>query len=168
MAMYRVTPAVKPLNQAKSTTCWLASLEMMFQWKNDKGDVSKKKSQICSLIDEKTPYWADDLVMKGIHPSECSDVARALGLQPTGAGDYTPEILHDIVSKRGPVWVGGMWLEGMSHAIVVTACDPADGRIKIVNPWRNYDLTESPRTISWLNARGSFWKSYEGSVMYWK
>ena len=168
MAMYKVSPAVQPLNQAKSTTCWLACLEMMFQWKNDKGDTSKKKSQICGIIDSNTDYWADDLVAKGIAPAECRQVAHALGLQPTGAGDYTAGILHDIISKKGPVWVAGMWLEGMSHVVVVTACDPDSGNIRIINPWKNYDLSDSPRTVSWLNARGDIWKSYEGSVMYWK
>jgi Papain-like cysteine protease AvrRpt2 len=168
MAMYKVSPAVKPVNQNQSTNCWLACLEMMFQWKCDRGDASKDKSKICSLIDAKTPYWAKDLENKGIAPYECADVARALGLQPTGAGNYTPEILHDIISKRGPVWVAGMWLEGMSHVVVVTACDPADGRTRIINPWKNHDLSDAPSTVSWLNARGNLWKSYEGSVMYWK
>ena len=83
-------------------------------------------------------------------------------------GDYTPEILHDIISKKGPVWVAGMWLEDMSHVVVVTACDPEDGRIRIVNPWENYDLSDKLRTVSRFNARGNLWKSYEGSVMYWK
>lgn len=168
MAMFKVTPAVKPLNQKYMTTCWLAALEMLFQWKNDKGDMTKKKSQICSKIDSDTDYWADDLVNKGLHPTECYQVARALGLQPTGAGDYTPQILHDLISKKGPLWVGGMWLENKSHAVVITACDPENGAIRIVNPWLNYDLSDAPRTVSWLNARGNLWKSYEGSVMYWK
>ena len=168
MAMYKVSPDVKPLNQAAYTTCWLACLEMMVQWKNDAGDYTKSKSQIRNRIDKDTDYWADDLIDNGIHPRECAQVARALGMQPTGAGDYTPGILYDLISRKGPLWVGGMWLQGMSHAIVITGCNPENGAIKIINPWRNVDLTESPRTVSWLNARGTLWKSYEGSVMYWK
>jgi hypothetical protein len=89
-------------------------------------------------------------------------------LQPTGAGDYTAEIIYDILTKKGPMWVAGMWLKGMSHVIVVTGINREDGSLKIINPWQNNDLTESPRSVSWLNARGDVWKSYEGSVMYWK
>jgi hypothetical protein len=158
----KVSPAIQPLNQAKSTTCWLASLEMLFKWK------SKDKTKICSLIDEKTDYWADDLIMNGLHPSECMQVARALGMQPTGAGNYTREILYDLVWRKGPLWVGGMWLENMSHAVVITGVDPDSDKISIVNPWRNYALEEEERNIFWLNARGNFWKSYEGSVMHWR
>lgn len=168
MGMFKVSPSVKPLNQAYSSTCWLACLEMMVQWKNDKGDMSKKKSQICSLVDEKTDYWSDDLNKKGIAPYECRQVANALGLQPTGAGNYTAEIIHDILTKRGPMWVAGMWIEDKSHVIVVTGINRDNGSMQIINPWLNYDLTESPRSVSWLNARGNVWKSYEGSVMYWK
>lgn len=168
MAILKTTPEVKPLNQAKSTTCWLACLEMMFQWKKDKGDATKDKTKICSIIDEKTEYFSDDLVKKGIAPGECAPIAKAFGMIPTGAGDYTSAILYDLFSKKGPLWVGGMWLEGMAHAIVITGVDPDSDKISIINPWKNYDLSESPRTISWLNARGSLWKSYEGSVMYWK
>jgi hypothetical protein len=168
MAMFKVSPAVQPKNQKFSTTCWLTCLEMMFQWKNDRGDASKKKWEICSLIDQKTDYWAEDLSNLGIAPIECRQVAQALGLQPTGAGDYTPEILHDIVSKKGPAWVAGMWIPGLSHAVLVTGCKPANGKITIIDPYKNWDLTESDRTVSWINARGSIWKSYEGSVMYWK
>ena len=168
MAMFKVSPAVKPINQDTTATCWLAALEMMFQWKNDKGDMTKKKSQICDKIDTDTDYWADDLKTKGIAAGECYQVARALGLQPTGAGDYTAALLHDLISKKGPLWVGGMWLKNMSHVIVITACDPASGFIRIINPWKNFDFSDEQRNIGWLNARGSLWKSYEGSVMYWK
>ena len=168
MAMYKIAPDIKPLRQAKSTTCWLTCLEMLFQWKNDQGDTSKKKSQICSKIDSDTDYWADDLVKEGIAPYECYQVARAMGMQPTGAGDYTKEILHDLVSKKGPLWVGGYWYGNSAHVIVVTGVNPVNGKITIVDPYNNWDLTEGDRDVGWLNARSKHWKSYEGTVMYWK
>lgn len=167
MAMFKVTPSVKPLNQAKSTTCWLACLEMMYQWKIDKGDASKKKSEICSKIDSDTDYWADDLVSGGIGAPQCSQVARALGMQPTGAGDYTAEILYDLMSKKGPLWVGGYWYGDSAHVILVTGVNPDNSKIKIVDPWKNYALEEGDRDVAWLNARSKHWKSFD-TVMYWK
>ncbi|MEZ5428647.1 MAG: papain-like cysteine protease family protein [Pyrinomonadaceae bacterium] len=166
--MFKVTPAVKPLNQARGTTCWLACLEMMFEWKKDKGDATKDKTKICDLIDQKTDYFSSIMVEKGLGTHECAPVARALGLQPTGAGDYTRDILYSLVSNKGPLFVAGIWIENCPHAVVVTACDKDSDNIKIINPWRNYDLSESPRTVNWLNARGDLWKKVEGSVMYWK
>jgi hypothetical protein len=166
--MFKVSPDIRPLNQAKSTTCWLACFEMMFQWKNDKGDTSKDKSKICDTIDQKTDFFSSIMVEKGIGIHECAAVGRALGMQPTGAGDYTREILYDLISKKGPLWVAGRWIENCNHVIVVTAVSDTSEKISIVNPWRNYDLSESPRDIGWLNARGSDWKSVEGSVLYWK
>jgi len=168
MAMYKVFPGVKPLRQALSTTCWLTCLEMLFQWKKDKGDSSKDKSQICAKIDSNTDYWASDLTDNGIAPYECMQVARAMGMQPTGAGDYTKEILYDLVSKKGPLWVGGYWYGESAHVIVVTGVNPDNGKIKIVDPWKNWDLSEGDRDVGWLNARSKVWKAYEGTVMYWK
>lgn len=168
MAMYKVSPSVQPLNQAKGTTCWLACLEMLFQWKASKGDSSKDKTKICDLIDENTPYYSSIMVEKGIAPIECASVARALGMQPTGAGDYTREILYDLISKKGPLWVAGTWVPNCPHVIVVTGVDNESDLIKIINPWRNSDLSEENRNITWLNSRGNLWKGTEGSVMYWR
>lgn len=168
MSMFKVAPAVKPLRQVYSSTCWLTCLEMMFQWKNDKGDKSKQKSQICSKIDSDTDYWADDLVKEGLGAPQCYQVARAMGMQPTGAGDYTKEILHDLISKKGPLWVGGYWYGKSAHAILVTGVNPVNGDITIVDPLNNWDLSEGDSDLGWLNARSKHWKSFEGTVMYWK
>ncbi|MDQ3800862.1 MAG: C39 family peptidase [Acidobacteriota bacterium] len=168
MAMFKISPAIKPLRQVVSSTCWLTCLEMMVQWKNDQGDMSKKKWEIRSKIDSDTDYWSDYLADEGIAPGECYQVARALGMQPTGAGDYTKEILYDLISKKGPLWVGGHWYGNSAHVIVVTGVDPQSGKIKIADPYNNFDLSEGDRDVGWLNARGKHWKSYEGTVMYWR
>jgi hypothetical protein len=168
MGMFKVSPAVTPLNQAKTTTCWLACFEMMYQWKRDKGDSSKDKSQICSTIDSKTDFFSSIMVEKGIGLHECAAVGRALGMQPTGAGDYTREILYDLISKKGPLWVAGTWVPGCPHVIVVTGVDTDSDNIKIINPWQNLDMSEGSRSITWLNARGNLWKGVEGSVLYWR
>src|SRR5690242_1060287 len=121
MTMFKVSPAIQVKTQALATTCWLTCLEMLFQWKKDKGDSSKDKSQICNIIDEKTQFYSSIMVEKGIAPNECASVARALGMQPTGAGDYTREILYDLVSKKGPLWVAGKW-GNSSHVVLITGC----------------------------------------------
>ncbi len=165
--MFKVSPSIQVKTQALATTCWLTCLEMLFQWKKDKGDSSKDKSQICNIIDEKTQFFSSIMVEKGIGTNECASVARALGMQPTGTGDYTRDILYDLVSKKGPLFVAGKW-GGSSHVILVTGCSNDSDEIKIVDPWKNYDLSESDSNLTWLNSRGSTWKGTEGSVMYWK
>jgi len=161
MAMYKVSPAVSPRNQETTSCCWLTCLEMLFDWKK------KDTSSILSKMDASPnlfPYYMKD---HGIAPGECKETAKMLGLKWAGDGDFEGGTLYDILKSYGPVWVAGQWISGYNHVIVVTAVDKEDNRISIVNPWKNYDLSESPRTIDWLNARGSVWKNCDASIMYW-
>ncbi|HMT09968.1 MAG TPA: papain-like cysteine protease family protein [Pyrinomonadaceae bacterium] len=161
MSMYKVSPNVSPKNQTSTSCCWLTCLEMLFEWKNkDSSKILEKMDASPNLF----PYYMKD---NGIAPGECKETAKMLGLKWAGDGDFTGEILHGILKSYGPVWVAGQWIPGYSHVIVVTGVDKDDGRIKIVNPWKNYDLSESPRTVSWLNERGTVWKTCPASIMYW-
>jgi hypothetical protein len=80
MAWYEVKPAVQPRMQ-RTAECWLACLEMLYDWK------SKDTTTICDLIDQKTSLDSAYLKQNGILPSECLEVAKALGLRWSGGGD---------------------------------------------------------------------------------
>lgn len=168
MAMFKVSPDVRPRNQAKSTNCWLSCFEMMFQWKREKGDASKNPAQICDLIDRSPNLWSDYMTTHGIATYECREAGRMLGMICAGDGEIYAEHLHQVLKYYGPVWIAGRWYLNCDHVIVVTGCDPATGKIKFVNPWKNVSLEESSGTIGWLNQRGSEWKSCDASVMYWR
>lgn len=168
MAIYKVSPEVKPMNQPTSTTCWLTSLQMLFQWKIDKGDASKSadKASILAAMDKSPNLFPYYMEKAGIAPGECKETAKMLGLRWAGGGDLDAQVLHDALKSHGPYWIAGNWGSG-SHVIVVTACNPDDGRIRYIDPWKNYTLVDSPGTISWLNDRGTEWKNCDGSLMYW-
>jgi hypothetical protein len=168
MAMYKVSPDVTPRNQPLSTCCWLTCLEMLFTWKK------KDISSILGTMDQSPnlfPYYMKDA---GISPGEVKETAKYLGLK-CGTGEIEAKVLHDCLKQHGPMWIAGDWVQGAdpsvkkdnSHVIVVTACDPDDGRIKYINPYANNDLSESPGTVSWLTKRSTKWKNADASVMYW-
>lgn len=168
MAMYKVSPAVTPRRQQNSSTCWLACLEMLFIWKNAKGDTSKDHTKICDLIDKADDLFSSIMLEKGLDTSECKSTARALGLKWSGGGDIPGYILLDLLKAHGPIWIGGQWYMNRSHAIVITGVDPDEGKIRYINPYQNLDLSDSPGTLSWLNDnRGSAWKPCEAGLMYW-
>ncbi|MBS1795442.1 MAG: hypothetical protein JSS81_16420 [Acidobacteria bacterium] len=177
MAMYKVSPAVKARKQPLATCCWLTCLEMLFIWKNDKGDKSKDASAILEQMDKSPNLFPYDMKNSGIAPGECRETSRQLGLQ-CGSGDIEADVLHKCLQMHGPMWVAGDWVQGAnenvkqkedhSHVIVVTGCDPESGKIKFINPWQNLDLSESDGTVAWLTARAGKWKNCDASVMYWK
>jgi hypothetical protein len=165
--MYRVAPKVNPLSQPLSTCCWLTSLQMLFQWKEARGGGGKSESEILSAMDASPHLFPYYMKNAGIAPSECKETAKTLGLRWSGDGEFTSEILQDMLKNHGPLWVAGMWRMNSSHVIVVTACEPESGRIKYNDPWEQSG-SESNGTISWLNDRGSVWKSCDASVIYWR
>lgn len=167
MAMYKVSPEVKPRNQPLSTCCWLTCFEMLFEWKKKTTDILAKMDESPNLF----PYYMKNA---GMAPGECRETARYLGLK-CGGGEIEASVLVDCLKQHGPMWVAGDWAKGAdpsmkgdhSHVIVVTGCDPDDGRIKYINPYSNLDLSESSGTVSWLTKRSSQWKNCDASVMYW-
>ncbi len=165
--MFNVSPAVKPRSQPKGTCCWLTCFEMMFEWKQDKGDKSKDPAKICDLIDRSETLWSDYLYSHGIAPYECREASRMLGMM--ASGDTTvidAENLMALLQSKGPVWIAGNWGRG-SHVIVVTGCDDT-GRIVYIDPWENYSLTPSQGTVGWLSKRSTSWTNCDASVMTWQ
>jgi len=167
MAMYKVTPNVTPRNQNLTTCCWYTCLQMLFSWKKDTRDILAEMDKSPNLF----PYY---MKTAGIAPGECRETARYLGLK-CGSGNIEASVLTDCLKQHGPMWVAGDWAKGAdpnvegdhSHVIVVTGCDPDDGKIKFINPWQNNDLSESDGTVGWLTKRSTQWKNCDAGVMYW-
>jgi hypothetical protein len=169
MAMFKVTPMVKPRTQPLSTCCWLTCLEMLFEWKKDKGDSGKNPGTILQQMDKSTELYPYAMRDSGIAMRECKPTAKILGLR--WAGDtkvIDAQVLTDSLKAHGPLWIAGEWETGSPHVIVVTACNPETGSIKYVNPWKNGDLSESNNTVSWLQERGNTWSGCDASIMYWE
>ncbi len=168
MGMYKVTPDVEAECQSTGAACWYSGLRMLFKWKYAKGDKSKDCSTILSTLDESPVLYPYEMKDKwGIDVGECRLVARMLGLRATGDGELDAGAMAEVLKTHGPVWVAGNWGRG-NHVIVVTACDPDGGRLRVVNPYQNYGGTDQPMSIAELNKRGDLWKQCDASVMYWK
>jgi papain like cysteine protease AvrRpt2 len=166
--MVKVSPAVTPRSQPTRAACWYSCFQMLFQWKFDKGDKSKDPDKILEMLDKSPmlyPYDMKDSWGIDAH-GECREAARYLGLRATGDGDLPASSMEEVLQKYGPIWVAGNWGQG-NHVIVVTACDASSGQIRFINPYQNFSLTDTPGTMTWLNARGDLWRSCDASVMYW-
>jgi hypothetical protein len=161
MALTKVSPAVVPINQPTSSTCWYVCLQMLWIWKK------KDPKDILTLLNADPDLYPDYWLTNGIAPGDCRPAARALGMGCAGDGDIDAGVLARALRSHGPYWVAGMWVKGHSHVIVVTACDENSGAIRYINPWNNFDLSDSPGDIDWLNSRGDVWKSTFGSCIYW-
>ena len=183
MSTVNISPDIQPRNQNKSSTCWLSCLEMMFHWKYKKcGEYTGPKldwkyescngydytSEILWKMDASYSLNTEFIYKNGIAPAECRETARMLGLQPTGF-DSTVEadFLQGMLRRQGPLWIGGMWISGRSHALVITGYNSDTRKVSYVNPWENYSLSESSGPLEWLLGRGSQWINCDASVMYW-
>lgn len=168
MTMYKVSPSVQPRNQTLSTCCWLTCLEMLYEWHDAKYGSGKDPNTILETMDQSPDLFPYEMQSSGIDASECKNTARILGLRWSGATKtLDANTLASMIKSRGPLWIAGKFSHAFHHVIVVTACDPANGRIKIVNPYKNYSLQETPQTISWLEDRGFPWTACDASIMYW-
>ncbi len=169
MAMFKVTPAVKPRSQPLSTCCWLTCLEMLHVWKNDKGDKTKNAGSIMSEMDKAPELNPEYMKNSGISIGECKPTAKILGLRWSGDTNVIDAgVLTEALKSHGPLWIAGEWTKGSSHVIVVTACDPDTGSIKYINPFANFMLEESNGTVGWLQERGNLWSACDASIMYWQ
>ena len=168
MSMFKVTPAVKPRNQPLSTCCWLTCLEMLYVWKNDKGDTGKNVNSILPEMDKSPVLYPYYMKNAGIAAGECQPTAKILGLRWSGDTKVIDAgVLTNALKTHGPLWIAGEWTKGSPHVIVVTGCDPDSGSIRYINPYANFTLDESSGTVGWLQERGSLWSSCDASIMYW-
>lgn len=104
MGMFKVSPTVSPRNQRLSSTCWLTCLQMMFEWKGK----DSSEDTILAKIDASPNLFPYDMRDEGIAPGECKETARMLGLRWSGDGEISSEILYDLMSQRGPLWIAGI------------------------------------------------------------
>lgn len=166
--MVKVTPRVQALRQPLATCCWFTCLEMLFNWKNAKGDKSKKASMILSEMDKSPNLYPDYMMNAGIAPGECRETARMLGLRASGdTAQLDAGILAEMLKNHGPLWIAGRWYRNFNHVIVLTGCDPDSGQVKYVDPWDNPDLSESSNSVGYLSKRGPVWTNCDASIMYW-
>jgi Papain-like cysteine protease AvrRpt2 len=162
MPWTKVSPAVDPINQPTSTSCWYVCLKMLFNWKK------RDTSTILTTMDTSPDLYPYYMLENGIAPSECKTTAYTLGMSCAGDGEIDAQVLANALKSHGPYWLAGMWTKNSSHVIVVTGCNPTSGEITYINPWCNYDLSESSGNIDWLNSRGSMWKNTFGSAIYFR
>ena len=167
MGFTKVTPDVAGECQTKSASCWYSGFRMLFKWKVSKGDTTKDPDKILDMLDKSPKLFPWEMKDTwGIDVSECREAARMLGLQASGDGYLDADAIASTLKSRGPIWVAGNWGRG-NHVIVITACDPQMGKVKVINPYQNFSGSETPMTITDLNNRGALWKNCDASVMCW-
>src|SRR5262249_13303443 len=118
MSWTNVHPEVVNIPQPNSSTCWLACLQMLYEWKGlSRHEPLQKPNADTNIYPD---YW----VSNGIAPDNCLTIARCLGLGCAGDGDADIEVLARALKSHGPYWVAGEWKKGSAHVKVVIGCDP--------------------------------------------
>ncbi len=161
MPWTNISPKITPLNQPTTSTCWLSCLQMLYIWKGkDAGDVLKDLNADPDIFPD---YW----VINGVAPYNCLQIARSLKLGCAGDGEPDADVLEHAIATHGPYWVAGEWIKGSPHVQVVTGINLSTGKIRMFNPWKNYDLSETEDLFDNFKNRGKIWNSTFGSMIYW-
>jgi hypothetical protein len=161
-------PKPQRIQQINPSTCWLASCQMLYQWKGlDVGDVEKNlKNSDDDRVDWDTWYRA------GLDHDDTVPLAKALGFKWGAGGELTLKQIADAIQRFGPLLAIGAWNTN-SHVIVVAGLDvPSDSKydsvskIYVLNPWFNSDNPEE-RNLFWFNGGLGHWKGINGQYMHW-
>ena len=164
---------VTPITQNYSTTCWYASLQMIYNWSGkSKASVKPRivKSQTKVQRDSSPPV-ADfqHMFNNGIGKRDLVPVARALGLEWGGGDNTTFDIqpLLYVLHNYGPIWVAGSWHQS-PHVIVVIGAKAAKvPMIWYLNPWSVHGGMDPIETqLNWLNKGRGTWKNWHASHMF--
>jgi Papain-like cysteine protease AvrRpt2 len=121
-----VDPAVDPVKQKSSMTCWAAAGTMMASWKAGASMTPE------SVLDGLGGSWRAKFdADQGLTTAELRAFADAFGLRQEGPASYTVEGLARLVKQYGPLWViSDDSFDGnkVVHAPIVTAVK-GDGSI---------------------------------------
>ena len=97
-----VDPAIDPLVQPDTETCWAAAGAMLHGWKQ------RQSMTIETALDEIGSGWREKFTAnQTLTPGEVVAFARAIGLTAEGRANYTPAGIGALLSRHGPLWVIG-------------------------------------------------------------
>ena len=175
MANEKVHVDVKPILQQRTSTCWLACFQMLFEYKP-----GKQRSDVWRLLDENEAYGPSlvgqlppryanphHMYLDGIGRSDLIPAAKALGLQWASGGNASIENLAALIKKYGPVWAVGGW-NTSNHVILLTGAEPSSKvpMVTIIDPWPTGG-GERTEPLRWFNMGRKQWSGVNGSIMYW-
>ncbi len=161
-------PPVKRIEQTKSTTCWLAACQMLYNWKGRPvGDVEKTlRASSDELVDFE--LWSES----GLDHDDAVPLAKALGLRWGAGGKLDLDQLVKGLRSYGPLMALGTW-NSHSHAIVVAAAenvtdsDKQDAaNLHILNPWFGSDNPQIGN-LFWFNGGLGHWCGVNGQYIHW-
>ena len=121
---------VPAIGQHNTQTCWVASYQMAYAWKNPKLSVAKAKAEARAKLDDAGLNTNRDLV-----PGDFEKAAIAVGLWGIATSDMQDMERLVWCLSRSPVWCAGEF-SGGPHAIVVTGIRLPQGRLFVNDPWQ--------------------------------
>lgn len=162
------SPKAERIQQVNSSTCWLASCQVLYKWKGlPVGDVEKK---LRDSDDDRVDF--DLWFRAGIDHDDAVPLAKALGFS-WGAGGALD--LDDIVKGMqtfGPMIAIGTW-NTSSHVIVVAGAEQVTdhkydnvAKLMVLNPWFGCPPVEE-RNLYWFNGGLGHWKGVNGQYIHW-
>ena len=162
------TPKPQRIEQPTSSTCWLASCQVLYKWKGlDVGDVEKK---LRASDDDRVDF--DLWYRSGIDHGDAVPLAKALGFTWGAGGALELDQIVRGMRSFGPMIAIGTW-NTSSHVIVVAAAEDVKdhkydnvGKIMVLNPWFGSSDPEV-RDLYWFNGGLGHWKGVNGQYIHW-
>ena len=177
MTEVRVSRKVKPIVQPTSTTCWLASFQMLYQWKGKgKHEVFKKLDDTETYGEPAAPGWPPpryanphQMILDGIGRKDLLPAAKTLKLKWGAGGHLRIETLANGLKKFGPVWAAGNWNQAFHVILLVGAVVSKKMPMVIyINPWTQYGGSQKlTKPLKWFNEGRGHWKNVNGSLIHW-
>jgi len=163
-----VSPRPQRIEQINSSTCWLASCQMLYKWKGlPAGDVEKK---LRASSDDRVDF--DLWYRSGIDHGDAVPLAKALGFSWGAGGELTIEQITHGMLTFGPMIAIGTW-NTSSHVIVVAGVEQVQdhtydnvAKLMVLNPWFGSSDPEE-RNLYWFNGGLGHWKGVNGQYIHW-
>ena len=125
MSQIDIRYRVRGIAQVNSKCCWLACYKMLYDWKGKKASAVTPKIQKAGIS-----------TTKGLVPKDWYKARNALGLSSISYSHLkTASGMRWCLSKCGPIWCAGDFLNNGPHAILVTGIYSKDTMLQIHDPY---------------------------------
>jgi len=136
--------------QMKDKACWYASALMVRFWKRELKQMCEVGQPDPSEVPAAVRTYKNNNVLGW---GKIIRFAQLMGLKTAARGAMTmaPAFIHDLLRRRGPLWVPLEWTGGGGHIVVITGISMDGSTVFINDPWPVGRGKKDSKDLLWLN-----------------